>query len=156
MMWAKPVGGQLSWHAFLARQIWLSFFSPSRTQPPFSAAAAVSPPPLCCRALPRHCLSKLYVSPIRPNETKITAAQAGFRHSSSPHYQHTSPHLTIWRKPYLYLLLLWIPYHEQSSTLDNLIQGSKLMFCWWFLFSCVPNSKFIRWFWPSCVSCVII
>ena len=52
MIWAKPVGGQLSWHAFLARQIWLSFFSPSRTPPPSTAAAvaAVPPPPLCCRA----------------------------------------------------------------------------------------------------------
>ena len=77
------------------------------------AAAAV--------VLPRRCLSKLYVSPIRPNETKITAAQAGFRHSSSPHYQHTSPHLTIWRKPYLYLLLTLDPVSriEFNARLSN-------------------------------------
>ena len=121
MMWAKPVGGQLSWHAFLARQIWLSFFSPSRTPPPSTAAAAV---------LLRRCLSKLYVSPIRPNETKITAAQAGFRHSSSPHYQHTSPHLTIWRKPYLCLLLYsWsrITNRVQRSIIQSRVQNCLLV-----------------------------
>ena len=100
------------------------FFSPSRTPPPSTAAAATATSAATAAAaavLPRCCLSKLYVSPIRPNETKITAAQAGFRHSSSPHYQHTSPHLTIWRKPYLYLLLTLDPVSriEFNARLSN-------------------------------------